>query len=279
METLEGAMINGRQVQVSLNFSVASSSNEETFGVVCVRNLPQSISTDEAFVALMEQFGQVKSAKMQISRAGNRFGVCDYANPEDAAHAIEALHEKVIDGQALFCDRFKRRDSWEREARRRAGIWHFDKYEEWKGRYLYVRGFARTASEEQVKQIFQEFGEVEGVKLVRDEFGEPRGFAYVCFTERAAAERCLEESVFRTVPDTGKQLFVAELVPGERRNRSGPPTRENSMEWVRVRQEILDETEGPTQAKLLWKLKWLSEDQALRLTRNQNLLVRWMSLA
>ena len=47
-------------------------------------------------------------------------------------------------------------------------------YEKYKDRNLYVRGFDETMTEEQIKEMFSRYGEVEAVNIMRDENGNSR---------------------------------------------------------------------------------------------------------
>lgn len=45
---------------------------------------------------------------------------------------------------------------------------------------LFVGNVSRTATEEQLKAIFERFGRVSSARIIKDRFtGEPRGFAFV----------------------------------------------------------------------------------------------------
>lgn len=45
---------------------------------------------------------------------------------------------------------------------------------------IYVGNLAREASEEELKQAFEAFGQVATINIIKDKFsGEPRGFAFV----------------------------------------------------------------------------------------------------
>ena len=52
---------------------------------------------------------------------------------------------------------------------------------------LYVGNLPQHSSEEEVRSIFANFGEVHSVKIVRDRItGRPRGFGFIEMTSRAA---------------------------------------------------------------------------------------------
>jgi polyadenylate-binding protein len=222
-----------------------------------------------------------------------------------------------------------------------------------------VRGFDESLSEEALERVFREFGEIENVKIQRDENGISKKFGYVCFANLEDAQKCISQSPLLRFPETGKQVYVADMIPSTRKRqmnlqnknqqaraqnearaplppdgavpampfmRAGreprpyqvgpvgpaafqglPPGIASAIPGLpgqaigapgayvglppgpnpflpasnpkdRVRQEILDQTAGnpQQQSQLLGRLKELSDDQALRLTRDQALLIQWM---
>lgn len=84
---------------------------------------------------------------------------------------------------------------------------------------IYVGNIARNVSEEQLKQLFSQFGQVNSVKLIKDKFtGEVRGFAFVemgSVEESKAAIAGLDGKELE-----GQRLRVNEAQPRED-NRGG----------------------------------------------------------
>ena len=79
-------------------------------------------------------------------------------------------------------------------------------------RNLYVRGFDETMTEEQIKEMFSRYGEVESVKIMRDENGNSRNFGFVCYVNKDDAEKCIDGSVVDLMFGT-QNAFVAKDVP------------------------------------------------------------------
>ena len=46
---------------------------------------------------------------------------------------------------------------------------------------VYVKGFPKEFSEDQLGDIFKEFGEIQNTCIMRDGTGESKGFGFVCF--------------------------------------------------------------------------------------------------
>ncbi|MFI5247884.1 MAG: RNA recognition motif domain-containing protein, partial [Nitrospirales bacterium] len=57
---------------------------------------------------------------------------------------------------------------------------------------IYVGNLSRDASEEDIRQAFQSFGQIETVNIIRDKFsGEPRGFGFVEMPNQAEAQAAI----------------------------------------------------------------------------------------
>ncbi|KAJ6803501.1 putative UBP1-associated protein 2A [Iris pallida] len=61
-------------------------------------------------------------------------------------------------------------------------------------RDLFVLGFGLEATYESLQSFFSKYGEIENVHIVTDKpSGRPKGYAFVCFRTRAAAEKALSD--------------------------------------------------------------------------------------
>lgn len=59
---------------------------------------------------------------------------------------------------------------------------------------IYVGNLANQATEEDLRQAFEAFGQVESVNIIKDKFsGEPRGFGFVEMPSRQEAQKAIEE--------------------------------------------------------------------------------------
>ena len=83
---------------------------------------------------------------------------------------------------------------------------------------IYVGNLPFSASEDQIRQLFEQYGKVQSVKLVSDrETGRPRGFGFVEM-EDADAETAIAGL-------NGQQFGGRSLRINEARERAGPPPR------------------------------------------------------
>ena len=83
-----------------------------------VGNVPYTLD-DEKLKELFEEFGTVVSAQIIMDRRTNRskgFGFVEMETAEEAAAAIEAMHEKEVEGRSITVNEAKPRE--ERSDRR-----------------------------------------------------------------------------------------------------------------------------------------------------------------
>jgi cold-inducible RNA-binding protein len=81
---------------------------------------------------------------------------------------------------------------------------------------LYVGNLPYGVSEEDLKKLFSEAGEVQSVKIVIDQYsGRPRGFGFVEMTSQAEAEKAISLLNGKTLTD--RTLIVNEARPQKKR--------------------------------------------------------------
>jgi RNA recognition motif-containing protein len=81
---------------------------------------------------------------------------------------------------------------------------------------LYVGNLPYGVSEEDLKKLFSEAGEVQSVKIVIDQYsGRPRGFGFVEMTSKSEAEKAISLLNGKTLTD--RTLIVNEARPQKKR--------------------------------------------------------------
>ncbi|HUV35543.1 MAG TPA: RNA-binding protein, partial [Patescibacteria group bacterium] len=78
-----------------------------------------------------------------------------------------------------------------------------------------------TSTEDELRQAFEAFGNVDSVDLIKDRYtGESKGFGFVEMTDRAEAQKAIEGLNGKDL--NGRTITVNEARPrGEGRRRSG----------------------------------------------------------
>ena len=85
---------------------------------------------------------------------------------------------------------------------------------------IYVGNLAHSATEEDLRQAFSQYGDVANVNIVKDrESGRPRGFAFVEMPDSAAAANAIKELNLREIG--GRSVTVNEARPKVDRPRRG----------------------------------------------------------
>lgn len=62
-----------------------------------------------------------------------------------------------------------------------------------KGTEVFVGGLARTTTESKIHEVFSSCGEIVEIRLIKDQIGNPKGFCFVRFATKYAADKALKE--------------------------------------------------------------------------------------
>jgi cold-inducible RNA-binding protein len=85
---------------------------------------------------------------------------------------------------------------------------------------LFVGNLSYQATEEDLRELFQQAGTVESVRIITDQFtGRPRGFGFVEMSTKEEAERAIEQLNGRLFRD--RNLVVNEARPQASRSPGG----------------------------------------------------------
>jgi cold-inducible RNA-binding protein len=87
---------------------------------------------------------------------------------------------------------------------------------------IYVGRLSRNISEAKLKELFEQFGPVNSIKIIKDKFtGSPKGFAFVEMDTEAGHEAI---SALNGTDFEGQKIIVSEARPRENReNRFSRP--------------------------------------------------------
>lgn len=85
---------------------------------------------------------------------------------------------------------------------------------------IYVGNLSHTATEDDLREAFAQYGRVSEVNIVKDrETGRPRGFAFVEMTDGKEASTAMKELNLREI--SGRPITVNEAKPKTDRPRGG----------------------------------------------------------
>jgi len=150
---------------------------------IYVKNLPQSYE-EENLRELFSAYGRIESCKLCKNEKGVYAFVCfnsedkedrEYG-PKAAQKAVQELNNREIDGQKLYV-----KEALKKESRAIERTREMLKYKNSKKRCnLYVKNFPPKTTEDELRKRFEEFGEVESLKMFGNDKGE-NIYAFVCF--------------------------------------------------------------------------------------------------
>ena len=81
---------------------------------------------------------------------------------------------------------------------------------------VYVANISFNATEQDIKDLFSEYGEVESVKMITDKYtGQSRGFSFVEMESEDSAKKAI--SALNGSTFMGRTLTVAEARPQQKR--------------------------------------------------------------
>ena len=85
---------------------------------------------------------------------------------------------------------------------------------------IYVGNFSRDVAEDDLRQAFEAYGQIEGVNLIKDKFsGESRGFGFVEMPSKTEAQKAIDEMNGKDL--MGRALNVNEARPRPERRGGG----------------------------------------------------------
>lgn len=186
----------------------SSSSSSKKFTNIYVNNLSESVSEEEV-KKLFEAFGEIKSAVIMKDEGDKSkgFAFINYANPEDAAKAVDEMNGKDINGKPVFVGRAQKKAERESELRQKFELMKMEHMAKYQGVNLYVKNLDDDFDDTKVIQVFSQFGTITSAKIMKDSKGVSKGFGFVCFTSPEEATKAVTEMNGKIVGS--KPLYVA----------------------------------------------------------------------
>lgn len=175
--------------------------------------------SQDSFQELFTQFGPVTSAIVQIDADGKSkgFGFVNFENHEDAAKAVEALHDSEQNGKKLFVTRAQKKEEREQELRRAHETAKVEKESKYQGVNLYIKNLEDDVDDDKLRGEFEPFGTVTSCKIMRDDKGVSKGFGFVCYSSPDEATKAVAEMNNKMIGS--KPLYVSLAQRREARQR------------------------------------------------------------
>ncbi|TQD91713.1 hypothetical protein C1H46_022704 [Malus baccata] len=195
LEVLNFTPINGKPIRIMYSHrdpSIRKSGKANVF----IKNLDKSID-HKALLDTFSTFGNVLSCKVALDSNGQSkgYGFVQFDNEESAQEAIKKLNKMLINGKLVYVGLFQRGQ----ERNRQNGSPHFTN--------VYVKNLSETTTDEDLKKIMGEHGNITSAVVMRDGSGKSRCFGFVNFEKPEAAAAAIEKLNGSTISGD-KVLFV-----------------------------------------------------------------------
>ncbi|XP_062101936.1 polyadenylate-binding protein 2-like isoform X2 [Humulus lupulus] len=174
------SVVNGKPIRIMYSNRDPSIRKSGT-GNIFVKNLDKGID-NKALHETFSTFGNILSCKIATDASGQSkgYGFVQFDTEEAAQSAIEKLNGMLLNDKQVFVGPFVRKEEREFGA------------EKVKFNNVYVKNFSESLSEDDLKNIFGEYGAITSVVVMRDGEGKSKGFGFVNFEEPDDAARSVE---------------------------------------------------------------------------------------
>lgn len=213
IKAVNGMLLNDKKVYVGHHISrkERQSKIEEMkaqYTNLYVKNLDPETSQEE-FEKLFGEFGNVTSAIIQIDEDGRSkgFGFVNFETHDEAQLAVDALHDKEINGRKLFVSRAQKKAEREEELRKSYEQAKMEKLSKYQGVNLYIKNLEDDFDDDKLRAEFEPFGAITSCKVMRDDKGISKGFGFVCFSSPDEATKAVAEMNNKMIGS--KPLYVS----------------------------------------------------------------------
>lgn len=211
IKSLNGMLINDKPVFVGPFLRKQErdhSFDKSKFNNVFVKNLSES-TTKEDLLKIFGEYGTITSAVVMIGMDGKSrcFGFINFENPDAASRAVQELNGKKINDKEWYVGRAQKKSEREMELKRRFEQSLKDAADKYQGLNLYLKNLDDSIGDDQLRELFSNFGKITSYKVMRDQNGLSKGSGFVSFSTREEASQALTEMNGKMI--SGKPLYVA----------------------------------------------------------------------
>ncbi|XP_028629671.1 polyadenylate-binding protein 4 [Grammomys surdaster] len=195
LDTMNFDVIKGKPIRIMWS-QRDPSLRKSGVGNVFIKNLDKSID-NKALYDTFSAFGNILSCKVVCDENGSKgYAFVHFETQEAADKAIEKMNGMLLNDRKVFVGRFKSRK--EREAELGAKAKEFTN--------VYIKNFGEEVDDENLKELFSQFGKTLSVKVMRDSSGKSKGFGFVSYEKHEDANKAVEEMNGKEM--SGKAIFV-----------------------------------------------------------------------
>ena len=254
IEKVNGMLLNDKKVFVGHHIPRKDRDSKfdeikANFTNIYVKNIESEVSDDD-FRDLFEKYGDVTSAAITRDPETGKsrgFGFVNFVKHDEAAKAVDDLHDKDFKGQKLYVGRAQKKSEREEELRKQHEAAKQEKQSKYQGINLYVKNLNDDVDDDKLREIFAAAGTITSAKVMRDSgpdrqsspdsekdkentkeeeekteegkeddgekktvkkpLGRSKGFGFVCFSNAEEATKACSDFHQKIVD--GKPLYVA----------------------------------------------------------------------
>lgn len=173
-------------------------------GNIFIKNLDKSIDQKQLYDTF-SFIGKILSCKIAMDEHGNSkgYGFVHFEKEECAERAIEKINGMMINDRVVYVGKFI--PSSDRKSS--TGKLRFNN--------IYVKNFPPETTDEKLREMFSEFGEIKSCCVEKNPEGKSKGFGFVCFHDPDHAEQAVR--VMHGKEINGRALYASRAQRKEER--------------------------------------------------------------
>lgn len=212
IKSVNNMLLNGKIVFVGTflpkhNRGLNEEEASKVFTNIYVKNFQDTLD-EESLKTLFSKFGEITSVKISVDNTGkpSGFGFVNFKEIEDAANAVQAMNESIVNDRKLFVGRFRKKSDRLAELKTKYEEQKLEKLKKYHGVNLFVKNLDDKIDDERLKKEFSAYGEITSAKVMQEN-GRSKGFGFVCFSAPEEATKAIADLNGRIL--STKPLYVA----------------------------------------------------------------------
>ena len=230
IKELNGKNINGSKLEVT-HFQKKNErfQNSIANNSIYIKNIPPEKNIND-INKIFEKFGKIKWSELSEDPNKRKYAIVEFENQEIANKAKEEMNEKNVFNTEipLYVDLLQKKAERKRYLVSKIGDINNKLNQENKNCNLYIKNLPKNFTEQNLKDLFEKYGEIKSVKIQRfinvtkekddfKEYVESCGVGFVCFTDKENAKKAMEDLNDKKLPgyedDKHPPIFVTLFMP------------------------------------------------------------------
>ncbi|XVF45104.1 hypothetical protein PTKIN_Ptkin02bG0179100 [Pterospermum kingtungense] len=180
LDLLNFTLLSGKPIRIMYS-NRDPSLRKSGAGNIFIKNLDKGID-HKALHDTFSAFGNILSCKVATDPSGQSkgYGFVQFDNEESAQKAIEKLNGMLLNDKQVYVGPFVRKQERDTSISKA------------KFNNVYVKNLSESTSDEDLKNIFGEFGPITSAVVMREPDGKSKGFGFINFENADDAARAVE---------------------------------------------------------------------------------------